>query len=316
MQRPPPPTVVLVQPSSFVFVAIVALWAAYLLPQWIRRRDALGAARGSDRHSLALRVLERRRRRPPGPSSAPLLATRAPSVRPDTARRPPVDMPEHRTSTMPALVPAQGMTAPSARVAARRRASVLAALLTLTVLATAGAVAGVVSGGVLMMATTFLAADLAALRLVARRARRSRPDAARLATAGSAASRARGAGLTLPVATTAAPSPAPAERAVPDAEPQAGAALSRPADDGTWVPVPVPPPTYTLKPVAPRAAPAPLETLAPPAGSAAPASGAALPATPPAWPAFAGVPPRPWVTDEPADVDLDSVLQRRRAVNG
>ncbi|HVN13367.1 MAG TPA: hypothetical protein VMT69_14825, partial [Kineosporiaceae bacterium] len=69
------------QPSSFVFVAIVALWAAYLLPQWIRRRDAMGEARGSDRHSLALRVLERRRRRRrPGPSTSPLLTVRPGAV--------------------------------------------------------------------------------------------------------------------------------------------------------------------------------------------------------------------------------------------
>src|ERR671939_2066317 len=62
------------RPSSFVFVAIVGLWAVHLLPQWIRRRDALGASRGGDRHSSALRVLARRRRpRGGGRSSAPLL---------------------------------------------------------------------------------------------------------------------------------------------------------------------------------------------------------------------------------------------------
>src|SRR3954471_19336050 len=67
-------TVVLVHPSSLVFVAIVGLWAAYLLPQWIRRRDALGASRAEDRPSGALRVLARRRReRAAGPSTAPLL---------------------------------------------------------------------------------------------------------------------------------------------------------------------------------------------------------------------------------------------------
>jgi hypothetical protein len=73
-----------------------------------------------------------------------------------------------------------------------------------------------------------------------------------------------------------------------------------------WTPVPVPPPTYTLKPAAPRPDPAPLELPAPPAPSAEPA---AL-QTP--------RPPRPWDDDRTFadDLDLDAVLARRRAVNG
>jgi hypothetical protein len=62
-----------VQPSSLVFVAIVAGWAAYLLPQWLHRRDALGESRGADRHSSGLRVLSRRPRAASGPSTVPLL---------------------------------------------------------------------------------------------------------------------------------------------------------------------------------------------------------------------------------------------------
>lgn len=62
-----------VQPSSLVFLAIVALWVAYLLPQWIRRRDTLTHSHDDDRHSGGLRVLDPRRRPDRGRSTAPLL---------------------------------------------------------------------------------------------------------------------------------------------------------------------------------------------------------------------------------------------------
>src|SRR3954471_12060981 len=105
-------TVVLVHPSSLVFVAVVGLWAAYLLPQWIRRRDALGASRTKDRHSGALRVLQpRRRERPAGPSTAPLVPTLL------------------RTPPPSAFVAAAPPATTTARAAARRRGIVLTTLL-------------------------------------------------------------------------------------------------------------------------------------------------------------------------------------------
>ena len=61
------------QSSSLVFVAIIGVWAAYLLPQWVRRREALSQSRGRDRHSSGLRVLSRRHRPVTGPSTTPLL---------------------------------------------------------------------------------------------------------------------------------------------------------------------------------------------------------------------------------------------------
>ena len=48
-------------PSSLIFLVIVAIWAAYLLQHWIRRREALATARSVDRFSEAMRVLERHR---------------------------------------------------------------------------------------------------------------------------------------------------------------------------------------------------------------------------------------------------------------
>ncbi|WP_145225225.1 hypothetical protein [Rudaeicoccus suwonensis] len=46
--------------SSLIFVLIAAIWAAYLLQHWIRRREALATARSVDQFTAAMRVLERR----------------------------------------------------------------------------------------------------------------------------------------------------------------------------------------------------------------------------------------------------------------
>jgi hypothetical protein len=312
-----------VQPSSLVFVAIVALWAAYLLPQWIRRRDALGASRGHDRHSLALRVLEPRRRGRPGPSSAPLLRRGAFSAAGQTSAPAP-------SAPAPWVLSAPAPSAPT--VAARpghvvaRRATVLATLLSSTVLTLVGTMAGVVPGGVLALAASLLVADLAALRLFARRAGR-RGDTALSGAAGSVARGPAGSNGSRRVSAVPA-ARVPVESRLSDVvEPEPDAPVGdsvdqffgEAVDDGTWVPVPVPPPTYTLKPMAPRPAPAsPLETFTPAAaGPAASASGATGLVASRVGASVASVSVvRPWSPDASAEVDLDSVLERRRAVNG
>ena len=48
-----------VQPSSLIFVAIIAIWAAFLVQHWVRRREALATARSVDRFSEAIRLLDR-----------------------------------------------------------------------------------------------------------------------------------------------------------------------------------------------------------------------------------------------------------------
>jgi hypothetical protein len=259
-------------------VAIVALWAAHLLPQWIRRRDALGAARADDRHSAGLRLLARRRHRPPqGRSTAPLL----PSV-PVVTGPPPGPA---------SLLPLAG-AAPTP--AARRRRTVLAALVTVTLLAVTGALTGAVPAGFAVVCVVLLALDLTALRRVAVAERRRRAE--EFARARRAAARAARAARPEPIAAPVAPQAPEVE--APDAVEPAPHAEPIPAavDDGTWVPVPVPPPTYTLKPVAHRAEPAPLEPALDPAAAASQPAAAAQPVA--------------------AEVDLDSVLERRRAVNG
>jgi hypothetical protein len=48
-----------VQPSSLIFVLVIAIWAAYLLQHWLRRREHLSTARTIDRFSASMRVLDR-----------------------------------------------------------------------------------------------------------------------------------------------------------------------------------------------------------------------------------------------------------------
>ena len=60
IDAPTPPTVGFVQPSSLIFLVIVAIWVAYLVQHWVRRREHLATARSVDKFSEAMRVLERR----------------------------------------------------------------------------------------------------------------------------------------------------------------------------------------------------------------------------------------------------------------
>lgn len=46
--------------SSVIFLVVLGLWAAYLVPHWLRRREHLSASRSVDRFSAAMRVLSRR----------------------------------------------------------------------------------------------------------------------------------------------------------------------------------------------------------------------------------------------------------------
>lgn len=46
-------------PSSLIFLVVIAIWAAYLLQHWLKRRDHLATARSVDRFSEAMRVLDR-----------------------------------------------------------------------------------------------------------------------------------------------------------------------------------------------------------------------------------------------------------------
>ena len=76
------------QPSSLIFLVIIAIWAAYLLQHWIRRREHLVTARSIDRFSEAMRVLERRTALTEATMSAP--SPRSYAVSPARPSRPEV----------------------------------------------------------------------------------------------------------------------------------------------------------------------------------------------------------------------------------
>lgn len=262
--------------SSLIFVVILAVWAVYLVQHWVRRRDHLATARSVDRFSEAMRVLERRRALP-----RPDVAEHAPASAAVQLLRP--ARPEVVVKRG-APAPAHGSTAaaPSAayrraKLAAQLRAGgllvssvvmvVLAALVAFQLVHWAWAFAGI----------ALLAVTVGGVRLsVARRrrpVRRSGPRSGARTKVASPASSVQDS--TLAAQATAVALPRTARRAV-DLEPRRPAAVLydideveaqtapaphtpaaeqapvaqapvEPALAGAWDPVPVPPPTYTLK---------------------------------------------------------------------
>jgi len=76
--------------SSLIFVVIVAIWAAYLVQHWARRREDAAATRSVEGFSEAMRVLEKRPALP-----TPALSTPRPhsyAVKPASTGRPTVDV--------------------------------------------------------------------------------------------------------------------------------------------------------------------------------------------------------------------------------
>ena len=285
----------IVDPSSLVFVAIIGVWAAYLVPQFLRRREQLAESRERDRDSAGVRVLAPRRRRlRPGhrASAGPVLgaAPRAAAgvaagvAAGATATKQGSPPAARETPRAPASRPAGAVSPPRtvqqvvARAAARRRARVLLLLLAVNVGWWAAVAATALTWPAGLPVSLLLLADLVALRVAARhRARRVAP--------------ARPGRQARPTASSV-PAPARPEVAAEAARPAAPAAEVLP---GTWVPVPVPPPVYTLKPAVHRAEPA---------------------VRPPDRVASAAVrEPMPVVEEAPPPLDLDAVLERRRAVN-
>lgn len=86
----PRPTVGPVPVSSLVFVVIVAIWAAYLVQHWARRREDAAATRSMEDFSEAMRVLEKRPALPTTELSTPRPHSYA--VKPASAGRTVVDV--------------------------------------------------------------------------------------------------------------------------------------------------------------------------------------------------------------------------------
>ncbi|WP_457254613.1 hypothetical protein [Pedococcus sp. P5_B7] len=126
------------QPSSLVFLVIIAVWAAYFVQYWVRRREHLATARSVDQFSESMRVLERRSPLPASNLSTP--QPRSYAVTPARVARPQVLVKRAATSPTTATAPTappveHGASAPRALPTARRaRAAImLGALATVVV---------------------------------------------------------------------------------------------------------------------------------------------------------------------------------------
>lgn len=308
-------------PSSLIFVAIVLLWAGWLLQHQIRRRELLLTARNVETFSEAMRVLERRAPLATADSSSARASLRAGSMLHNEARDriAPAEnnaAAEFTPASPPVIdemneVAMTGDSSPSMnvgellervrRVARARRTRgiallVAAGLFPLTLIAVvAGAIAPLALLGSLMLIAAvvlWLRAETVAEAKRSGRTAPARPQVGRPRSAADAAPRQRVRHVTAgrdpvvadvqrPVGQAAvvqAPAsvvaqndvpfdgdPAPVmpartelptgtvESGVPAAETQ----TTQPANDGTWSPVQVPRPTYTMKAKAPERTQAP-----------------------------------------------------------
>jgi hypothetical protein len=307
-----------VDPSSLVFLAIIGVWAAYLVPTWVRRRVHLAQSRSRDRFSAGARVLSRRRS-PAGSSHRSTSAVLSPAVPGAVPAAEPGVVPGVGTGAAPGVAPpaepvsdaarvsrvgeadrarartvereahiAHAGVVERARLAAARRARVMVALVLFSVAAWAVALATASPIWVSVPPSVMLVVHLLAGRLAAVRSRRTLATSrARLVAARRRAEAA--------VAATSAAVVEPEVAAVADDVEEAPAAV---VGGDSWTPIPVPPPTYTLKPMVPRPEPAPLPD-ATPAPAARTGRGA--------------LPRRPEEIER--ILDLDDV-EPRRAVNG
>jgi hypothetical protein len=282
-----------VQPSSLIFLVLIGIWAAYLLQHWVRRREHLATARSVDRFSDAMRVLERRSPMPAFDLSAP--RPRSYALSPARPSRPEVVVKPAQTQRDPAppAEPLQATAVRSTRIfhllagVSARRARGLSLLVSLSMLVVAAPLAAfsVLPWWSVLVAVAILVADIAGLRhaavsersdlRAAERARRGTEGPARATAGRSAESAARREPRSERVSrseseTWSEPEADPervvaAERVGP--APEAPAAETREpveapvfVDPSAWEPIPVPPPTYTLK--ARAADPVPIPVVA------------------------------------------------------
>lgn len=238
--------------SSVILLVIVAAWAVVLVPMLLNRHDAANEARSVDRFATAMRVLARRSATPvdqryvvvpPRPDRSATVvvnaATRWEQQAADARRRVAEadESHKHRDSADPLAVDLIG-----SRVTARRRRN----LLTLIVVVIAALPAAILITPMLWLLDALAALLLAGYVVHLRRAaiRRDARRDRRVARAERALS-------DQPLETVKV-RPPPASQPVPPAN----AVVIERQQDGSWLPVPVPLPTYVEAPRAPRPAPA------------------------------------------------------------
>jgi hypothetical protein len=300
--------------SAVIYAAIVVMWAVVLVPMWLRRHDAASESRSVDRFSTAMRTLSRRAPATPGRRYVvmPKRSEAGPSVHVSGAAAPkPREVTAQRAAAVPP-VPAVASPAPRSaprsvpRPAPRRRPSIVArrrrlllGLLVVTLVTFVLAAVGVLSWPLQLVVDVVLVAFCLHLRAQARRS--AELARSRRAAAAPAVRRAPAVPAVTPAAAPTVPATTPtAAPAAVEREVVAEESLPATGTDGvaeptaeTWEPVPVPRPTYTMKPPAPAFEADP--TYAPPVYEPAARVEVEL--------------------DEDRETDLDEILERRWAVN-
>jgi hypothetical protein len=251
--------------SAVILAVIVIMWAVVLVPMWLRRHDAATESRSVDRFSAAMRVLSRRQaasrsgsRSGSGSARYVLMPRRAStaSVHVSGAAAP-----------RPAPRPVASTPRPARRKAslAVRRRRLLLGLLGLALLTMVLAAAGVLSWVLQLVVDLIAAAFVVHLRVQAKRSAALARDRRRAAAGAPVAARAPRAPITPTAARYAARlaramAPAPVVPEVPAVEVAevaveqvevVSAEATGTDDESAWEPVPVPRPTYTMKPPAP-----------------------------------------------------------------
>ncbi len=270
--------------SSVIFLVVIGLWAAILVPHWLRRREHLSHSRSVDRFSAAMRVLTRR----PAPEELPDRSRTSTYVLTPSREQRALEAAasddagdgEIETDTEPAARPAPA----AGRRPRRRLARVLGALLLVSLLATpvlgALSVAGLLLPWAAAPAVGTALVLLVALRTSARRRRRLAttvvPVAAVAVVAHPADELADDAAeheVLVPVAREelfdeaehAAREETARIRRLAEEALRAADVPYREPEPGEWTPVAVPLPAYLLKP---HARPAWQPAQAPPAAPA------------------------------------------------
>lgn len=278
--------------AGLILLVIVGAWLAVLVPMALKSHDSATSLRSADRFSDAMRVLSRRGARdvlvPRRPYDS-LVVSETKSAR----SAPPVAEVVEVAAEAPA---------PLRRTAAQRR---LRSLLTLLGLAVLTLALGLLRFRLLLVAHA--ACDLLLIAFVvnlrrqavrraerqavqARRARREAPASRPVRRA----PRIAGIPDRMPARPAPLSSPLPAPAARYDDKPVTAAT----GTDGTWSPVPVPPPTYVGKAVAPKREPRVLDLTKPGQWTAA----------------LEGDDVGLDILDD--GPELEDIIERRRAVNG
>ncbi|RIQ19461.1 divisome protein SepX/GlpR [Jiangella rhizosphaerae] len=281
--------------SGLIYAAIVAAWAAFLVPRWVRRNEEVERAREAD-VERGVRVLSRRGGRPPQASHGAVTLPTAPGAAVSAGQG---------GSPVPSS-PVDDVFA----VAARRRRRMLGMLLVLLVASVALVVLGRAPAwapfgpGVLLVLFVLVARRAAVAQARRRRAEARRAAAQRRRSVAREAS-----------AVWASPSEseegATRRLVLPDELVEPASSVG---EGEEWSPVPVPLPTYLTKPKATRPAARKIDLSQPGAwtsGRLDPASSIQLPRRDPdERPAAASSSPAPEETTGTEDV----VEERRRAV--